>query len=136
MGYELFIIKLNAAGSALSYSTFYGEGTVGTGIAVGPAGQAFVAGVISGGSAGLPTHYSFATVSPIQQTYNSQITLGGSGQEIVLVLNSAGSAVPFATFIGASTAVGANAVGSILWKIFMYLVPSAEPIGWIMIFPS
>ena len=87
-----FISKLNAAGSALVYSTYLG-GTAGQGqgnaIAVDSAGNAYVAGQWS--SSGLPT-----TPGAIQPSY------GGGSDGFVIKLNAAGSAPLYFTYLGGS----------------------------------
>jgi hypothetical protein len=88
-----FVTKLNAAGSALAYSTYLGgSGDEGTGItggnsiAVDAAGDAFV-----GGSTYNQT--DFPTVNPLE-------TAGDLGNAFVAELNPAGSALLFSTTLG------------------------------------
>jgi len=68
---DAFVTKLNKTGTAILYSTYLGGSGFdqGTGIAVDPAGNAYVIGVTSTPGSGLPGTAS----SPIQNTY------GGSG---------------------------------------------------------
>jgi hypothetical protein len=65
--YDGFVTKLNAAGSALIYSTFLGGSLIdfGQAIAVDSSGSAFVTGYTSGGSPAFPT-----TTGAFDTTYN------------------------------------------------------------------
>ena len=81
--------KLNAAGSAVVYSTYLGgSGDFGNGIAVDGAGNAYVTGYTSSPN--------FPTVSPFQGT------LGGSSNAFVTKLNAAGAALLYSTYLGGS----------------------------------
>ena len=92
--YDAFVAKLNAAGSALLYSTYLGgsDDDEGWGIAVDSAGNAYVAGYT----------YSidFPTASPLQGA------LGGEGygyeDAFIAKLNAAGSALVYSTYLGGS----------------------------------
>lgn len=82
------VVRLNAAGSDLVYSTYVGTSGFDAvrGIAIDASGRAYL---------GIDTDSpNFPTVNPIQDTY------GGSGDAAVAVLNPAGSALDFSTFIG------------------------------------
>ena len=89
-GGEAFVTALNAAGSALIYSTYLGGsgGDVGNSIAVDAAGNAYVAGHTA--STNFPT-----TPSAFQSTF-----AGGTIDGFVAALNSSGSALLFSTFLG------------------------------------
>ncbi len=90
---DVFVTKLNSAGSALVYSTFLG-GNVGAttgGIALDASGSAYVAGTTS--SPDFPT-----TVGAFDTTHN------GFGDVFVTKFNSTGSALIYSTFVGGSTA--------------------------------
>ena len=89
VGEDAFVTKLNAAGSALVYSTFLGSGSA-SGVAVDASGNAYVTG--SAGS-GFPT-----TPGAFQTTY------GGGGDAFVTKLNAAGSALVYSTYLGGSNA--------------------------------
>src|SRR4051794_12317917 len=85
-----FLFKLNAAGSALSYSTYLGGGTdidSPRGIAVDSAGSAYVVGETS--SNDYPT-----TVGAFRRTPAGQIDM------FVTKLNPAGSALAYSTYVG------------------------------------
>jgi N-acetylneuraminic acid mutarotase len=87
---SVFVTKLNAAGSALVYSTFVGvAGTTGLGysIAVDGAGSAYVSGTTL--SAGFPT------VNAPQPQYG-----GGTNDAFVCKLNPTGSSLFYSTYLG------------------------------------
>jgi uncharacterized protein (TIGR03437 family) len=93
-----FVAKLNAAGTALVYSTFLGGSVYEAiyGIAVDPAGNAYVAG---------------ATASPDFPVVNAyQSTLAGQGNAFISKLNAAGSALVYSTFLGGSGSDRANGI--------------------------
>ena len=85
---KVFVFKLNAAGSALIYSTYLdGNGDdYSYGVAVDSSGNAYVAG--STGST------EFPTVNPVQE-----INYGG-GDAFVAKLNATGSALLYSTYLG------------------------------------
>jgi hypothetical protein len=84
-----FVAKLNAAGSALAYSTYLGGsgGEEATGIAVDALGNAYLTG--STGSTDFPL-----AGSPVQSR------LRGGSDAFVAKLNAAGSALVYATYLG------------------------------------
>ena len=88
--FDAFVAKLNAAGSALVYSTYLGGSSVdyGYGVAVDSSGNAYVTG----------RTYStdFPTANPLQASY------GGDGDGFVAKLNAAGSALVYSTYLGGS----------------------------------
>jgi hypothetical protein len=92
-GGDAFVAKLNAAGSALVYSTFLGGAgaDAGNSIAVDAAGDAFVTG---------------STVSPNFPTTGGalQTAAPGGGDAFVTKLNAAGSAALYSTYLGGSGA--------------------------------
>jgi hypothetical protein len=87
---DVFVTKLNAAGSGVVYSTFLGAGgdDLGTGLALDAAGNAYVTGY--GNSIGFPT-----TPGAFDTTYN-----GGPWDAFVTKLNADGSALVYSTFLG------------------------------------
>ncbi|HMD83784.1 MAG TPA: SBBP repeat-containing protein [Terriglobia bacterium] len=89
---DAFVAKLNAAGSALVYSTYLGGSSfdIGHGIAVDSSGNAYVTGE-TGSS-------NFPTVNPLQATNKS--TVGSNA--FVAKLNAAGSALVYSTYLGGS----------------------------------
>lgn len=89
---DVFVTELNAAGSALTYSTFLGgsDGDRGWAIVVDESGAAYVTGLT--GSSDFPT-----TPGAFDTTYN-----GGSMDAFVTKLNAAGSALAYSTFLGGS----------------------------------
>ncbi len=90
-GNDVFVTKLNPAGSALIYSTFIGgsEHDVGFGIAVDSSGNAFLTGMTQ--SAAFPT-----TAGAFDTIHN------GNEDVFVTKLNAAGSGLIYSTFIGGS----------------------------------
>lgn len=87
---DAFVTKLNAAGSALDYSTYLGGRDIdpGMAIAVDAAGNAYVAGWTQ--SSDFPTRNAL------------QPTLAGTGDAFVTKLNAAGSDFVFSTYLGGS----------------------------------
>jgi len=85
--FEIFAMKLNAAGTALVYSTYLGPGT-GNGITVDSAGNAYITGQAA---SNLPTTPgAFQTVT------------GGSSDAFVTKFNASGTALIYSTFLGGS----------------------------------
>ncbi len=87
-GVDAFIVKLNAAGSAITYATYIGGkgDDRAAAIAVKSNGEAWVTGATSS--------YNFPTVSPLRST------LGGSRTVFVLRLNSTGNTLLNSTYLG------------------------------------
>ncbi|MBI2270879.1 MAG: SBBP repeat-containing protein [Bacteroidetes bacterium] len=89
--YGPFVLKLNAAGTGLVYSTFLGYAGLGCGVAVNNKGEAFVTG---------STLSSNFPVTP--GAYDTSFN-GGLSDIFVSKLSSDGSALLYSTFIGGST---------------------------------
>jgi Bacterial Ig-like domain (group 1)/Beta-propeller repeat len=90
-GFDFFVTKLSAAGSApLAYSTFLGGGSDdrGRGIALDGAGSAYVTGLALGG---FPT-----TPGAFDTSHN------GGDDAVATKLNAAGSGLAYSTFLGGS----------------------------------
>jgi hypothetical protein len=89
-GADTFVTKLDAAGSALVYSTYLGGGDndFGQGIAVDDAGSAYVTG---------ETGFNFPTTPGAAQT-----TPAGQGEVFVTKLDAAGSGLVYSTYLGGS----------------------------------
>jgi hypothetical protein len=89
--YDAFVLKLNAAGSALVYSTFLGGFNLddGMAIAVDAAGNAYVAGETE--AVNFPT-----TANAFDRTIN------GALDTFVTKLNATGSALVYSTYLGGS----------------------------------
>lgn len=85
---DAFATKINAAGSALVYSTYLGglDDDWGTGIALDNTGAAYVTGSTFS--------TNFPVVSPIQGT------IGGSWDAFVTKINATGSAFSYSTYLG------------------------------------
>jgi Bacterial Ig-like domain (group 3)/Beta-propeller repeat len=86
---DVFVAKLNAAGSALVYSTYLGgvSDDVGRAIAVDAAGNAYVTGFTES--------TDFPTENPLQPANG-----GGIADAFVAKLNAAGSALVYSTYLG------------------------------------
>jgi hypothetical protein len=105
--YDLFVAKLNAAGSALVYATYLGGNGNDAGdssgehrrvgIAVDSDGNAYVAGAT--------TSTDFPTTGGAFDT-----TANGSEDAFVTKLNAAGSALVYSTYLGAAASDGARAI--------------------------
>ena len=82
--------KINAAGSALVYSTYLGGSgnDYGNGIAVDGSGNAYVTGSTES--------TNFPTANPLQASN------GGSSDAFVTKINAAGSALVYSTYLGGS----------------------------------
>jgi hypothetical protein len=89
--YDAFVTKFNSAGNALSYSTYLGGSKLeyGQSIAVDSSGNVYVTGHT--------TSSDFPTKNAYQGTY-----AGGEndGDAFVTVLNSAGNALAYSTYLG------------------------------------
>jgi photosystem II stability/assembly factor-like uncharacterized protein len=85
---DAFVAKLNAAGSALIYSTYLGgdDNDIGYGIALDAFGDAYVTGNT--------TSINFPTVNPFQPTS------GGGSDAFIAKLNATGSAFIYSTYLG------------------------------------
>ncbi|MBI4469558.1 MAG: SBBP repeat-containing protein, partial [Acidobacteria bacterium] len=88
-GMDVFVAKLNAAGTSVFYSTYLGGSgsEIARTIAVDAEGNAYVTG--SAGSADFPTR------NPLQPAYG-----GGLSDAFVAKLNPSGSALVYSTFLG------------------------------------
>lgn len=86
---DAYVAKLNATGSALVYSSFLGgsESEIGEGIAVDDLGNVYVTGDTSS--------LDFPTANPIQNSCGCDF-----GDAFVVKLNSTGSALVYATYLG------------------------------------
>ncbi len=92
---DAFVAKVNAAGTALVYSTYLGgsSGDEAFGIAVDPSGNAYLSGYTQSSD--------FPVLTPLQAKLNS------NENAFVAKLNAAGSALIYSTYLGgAGTSVG------------------------------
>jgi beta-propeller repeat-containing protein len=99
-GDEVFVAKINPAGSALVYSTYLGGSgnDFGFGIAVDGSGNAYVTGQT--------TSVNFPTFNPLQASNGG----GPFGDAFVIKLNPAGSALVYATYLGGSGDEAGNGI--------------------------
>ncbi|MEQ1883798.1 MAG: SBBP repeat-containing protein [Bryobacteraceae bacterium] len=95
---DAFVSKINATGSALSYSTFLGGTSFdwANGIRVDSSGSAYVAGYTSS--------FDFATSGGVQSGF------GGMYDAFVTRLNATGTGLLFSTYYGGSGSDTANAI--------------------------
>ena len=93
---DAFVVKINAAGTALVYATFIGGTSfdVGRGIAVDASGSAYVTGWGGSDQSTFPDGDGFGGVPGFDQTHN------GGNDSFVVKLNPAGTGLVYATFIG------------------------------------
>lgn len=98
-GTNAFVTKLNNAGSALVYSTYFGGNNeeIGNGIAIDSSGNAYITGVSD--SNNLPT-----------TTGAFQTTAPGNIDAFVAKLNASGSALVYSTYLGGSLADEARGI--------------------------
>jgi hypothetical protein len=96
-----FVTKINAAGSAIVYSTYLGGSAIdqGNGIAVDRNGNAYVAGST------VSPNFPGASGSSIQPAYG-----GGVDDGFVVKINAAGSALLYSTYLGGSDDDSAKAI--------------------------
>lgn len=94
---DVFVAKLNAAGTALVYSTYLGGSAsdIGRAIAVDSTGNAYITGETDSGTQ-TPSSIPFPTVGAFDAFYN----LGGDA--FVTKLNAAGNALVYSTYLGGS----------------------------------
>ena len=87
---DVFVAKINSAGSALSYSTYLGGGgyDYAKGIAVDSGGNAYITGYTAS--------TNFPTKNPLQASN------AGSNDAFIAKINSAGSALSYSTYLGGS----------------------------------
>ncbi|MDX8551790.1 SBBP repeat-containing protein [Methanospirillum sp. J.3.6.1-F.2.7.3] len=104
---DVFITKLNSAGSSLLYSTYLGgtESDSGHGIAVDVSGNTYITGTTD--STNFPT-----TIGAYQTV------IGGNDDAFVTKLNSAGSSLLYSTFLGrnyndSGNGIAVDAVGNV-----------------------
>jgi len=100
-GYDVFITKLNPAGSALTYSARFGGNLddFGRGIAVDAAGNAYITGWTGCRS----TPCTFPTVNAFQPEY-----AGGTNDAFVTKIDSNGSALVYSTYLGGGDIINAT----------------------------
>ncbi|HKO96862.1 MAG TPA: SBBP repeat-containing protein [Pyrinomonadaceae bacterium] len=97
-GFDVFVTKINAIGSARFYSTYLGGGgsDEGNGIAVDASGNAYVAGSTT--STDFPTFFA------------NQSANGGGRDAFVSKLNSFGSGLFYSTYLGGSATDTGSAI--------------------------
>ena len=100
--WDVFVTKLNAAGTTLLYSTYLGGSgdDLGYGIAVDQAGQAYVTGFTVS-----PSDFPGITGSSIQST-----NAGGASDAFVTKLNAAGTTLLYSTYLGGTGEDGGSGI--------------------------
>jgi hypothetical protein len=95
---DAFVFKINAAGTALVYSTYLGGSgdDFGAGIAVASSGVAYVTGYTASSD--------FPTASPFQST------LAGATSAFVAEVNATGTALTYSTYLGGTSQDYATAI--------------------------
>ena len=98
---DVFVTKINAAGSTLVYSTYLGgSGTdYGSGIAADGSGNAYVTG--------FTTSIDFPTADPIQASNGGG---GFSSDAFVTEINAAGTVLVYSTYLGGSGGDAGNGI--------------------------
>jgi uncharacterized protein (TIGR03437 family) len=111
---DAFIAKVNAAGNALTYSTYLGgkANDLATGIAIDAAGNAYVTGTTIGATNDFPT-----TTGAFQTSYKGSSIPGPVSDTFVTKLNPAGAALVYSTYLGGNGTdqafgIAVNAQGS------------------------
>jgi len=101
MGFDVFVTKLNPAGSALVYSSRFGGSfdDFGRGIALDGAGNAY----ITGWTVCRSTNCTFPTVNAFQPDY-----AGGNNDAFVTKIDSSGSALVYSTYLGGGKIINAK----------------------------
>jgi RHS repeat-associated protein/uncharacterized repeat protein (TIGR01451 family) len=104
---DVFVTKLNVAGSALVYSTYLGGSgnDQGLAIAVDSSGSAYVTGITDHS---LFTTNNFPTVNAFQPACRLGITGVCGGDAFVTKLSASGNSLVYSTFLGGSRQVGDN----------------------------
>jgi uncharacterized repeat protein (TIGR01451 family) len=89
---DIFVTKINAAGSAIVYSTYVGGSGLdrSAGLAIDAGGNAYVVGRVGNTSIDFPT-----TAGALAPTYQ-----GGDFDGVVFKLNAAGNALVYSSFVG------------------------------------
>lgn len=95
-GIDAFVVKVDAAGTALQYATYIGGvgDDRGKGIAVDVAGSVYITGETNSIGTNFPDGDGFGLVPGFDQTYNGGI------DAFVAKLNTTGTALLYATYIG------------------------------------
>lgn len=120
-----FVTKLNAAGSALVYSTFLGGSgyDICYGIAVDATGNAYVTGVTD--SSDFPTHSSLQAASGGQDAFVAKVNAAGTGLVYATYLGGSSGEISYAIAVDtASNAYVAGYTGSTDFPVAGLLRPA------------
>lgn len=101
-GFDAFVVKLNAQGSAVDYATYLGGSSndKGNAIAVDSSGHAYIAGQTSS--------TNFPTTNALQQRFGG--ATAGTGDAFIAELNATGSGLVFSTYLGGAADDQANGI--------------------------
>ena len=107
-----FVSKINAAGTALDYSTFLACAdaecwTFAFGIAVDSKGRAYVAGQV-GPAPGATEDFAGTSLFPVKNAYQS--VSGGDWDAFLTVFSPAGDSLVYSTYLGGTGTDSANAI--------------------------
>lgn len=97
---DAFVMRVNAAGSALIYSSFYGGsgGESACGIVVNSQNEAFISGYTETDDGSFPI-----TSCAFQPVFGGQSTANISGDLYLAKINASGSTLQYSTFVGGSS---------------------------------
>jgi pimeloyl-ACP methyl ester carboxylesterase len=97
-GWDGFVVKINASGTAFDYATYIGgsgNDEIGQAIAVDGGGNAYVTGLTNSTESTFPGGDGFGSIPGPDTTYN-----GGPHDTFVVKVNAAGTGLAYATYIG------------------------------------
>jgi uncharacterized repeat protein (TIGR01451 family) len=125
VGQSAFLTEIDAAGSALVYSTFLGgnDGSTITGVAVDSAGEAYVTGFTSSvGGPDQPTYYGFPTTSSalLPGSWNSPGY--GSAYAFFTKFAAGGGTLVYSTLYGSNTPPNVQDSGYNQWPTEGYAI--------------
>jgi len=110
---DIFLLKLNASGTALVYSGFIGGASDDRepGLALDSSGNAYVTGLTYSSEATFPSGTGFGSLPGADQTHN------GDADAFVVKVNPNGNALQYASYIGGNSfdngyAIGVDAAGN------------------------
>ena len=128
---DVFVTKLNAAGTALSYSTFIGGNAsdVGRGIAVDGSGNAYVTGNTDGGTTAYPTTTGAydAAHNGSQDVFVTKLSTGGCASTPTLDVTLTPSVLTTTGHSLQTITATASAVGGCAPTVELLSVTSSEP---------
>jgi len=116
---SIFVSKFNVSGSALVYSSYLGEGNASTSpsyLTVDSSGEAYIAGTLDSSVGSVPISFPIQS-SPGTGSFLSASCESNCSDGFVSVVNSAGTALSFSTYLGGSndsvSGIGVDSLGNI-----------------------